>query len=322
MVGEETRLLQVREQAWIAQQRQSLLIALLGAAFLLALSIVAALIVRGDLRRREERARERARVYEYQDRLTSIVSHDVRNPLSAIQISITWLLRRREQFTPEQVGALERVMHSAGRIDALSALLIDYTRARLGRGLPTSMASTDARDAVERAVDELRSSNPGSAIALEVQTENSRGVWDAERIAQLASNLVSNAVRYGRPGAVVTITLANAPRDALEIRVHNHGAPIPKAAVPTLFEPYSRGEGAEQSARRGLGLGLYIVREIVRAHAGEIEVRSTESDGTTFIARLPRQPRVAAPQPMVSERAVPSEDGSGIIVRLIAVRPA
>ena len=323
MNDEETRLLQVREQAWTAQQRRLMLIVLLGAAFLLALSIVAALIVRGDLHRREERARERARVYEFQDRLTGIVSHDLRNPLSAIQISIKSLLHRREQLTPEQAAILERAMHSTARIDALSELLIDYTRARLGRGLPTSKSSADASDAVGRAVDELRSSNPGSPIALEVRTENSRGVWDAERISQLASNLVSNALRYGRPGSVVTVTLADAPGDALEIRVHNHGAPISKAAVPTLFEPYRRGEGAEHSTRQGLGLGLYIVREIVRAHAGEIEVRSTEGDGTTFIARLPRAPPGAAQPLMKLERvAPPPEDGSGVIVRLVAARPA
>ena len=322
MSDEETRLLQIREQAWVAQQRQSLLIALLGGAFLLVLSIVAALIVGGDLRRREERLRERARVSEYQDRLTSIVSHDLRNPLSAIQISIKSLLRRGEQLTPEQVTALERVMHSAARIDSLSALLIDYTRARLGRGLPTSKASVDAREAVERAVDELRSSNPRSSIALEVRTENCRGLWDAERIAQLASNLVSNALRYGRPDSVVTVTLADAAKDALELRVHNHGTPIPKAALPTLFEPYRRGEGAEQATERGLGLGLYIVREIVRAHGGEIEVRSTENDGTTFIARLPRQPPAGALQSVMLDRDAPSGDGSGIIVRRVAAQPA
>lgn len=317
MDAEEERLLALRERAWFSQQRSSLFLTLAGSAALLALTILSALIVRGDLRRREEIARQRARVYEYQERLTSIVSHDVRNPLSAILVSVKSLLRKRDELTHEQVAALERVLRSGARIESLSSLLVDYTHARLGRGLPTSKAPTDGRAAVERAVEELSSANPSAQIAVDVRTGNARGLWDAERIEQLTSNLVSNALRYGRPNSAITVTLADAPGDAVEIRVHNDGPPIPKETIPTLFEPFKRGEGAEQAARQGLGLGLFIVHEIVRAHAGEIEVRSTEAEGTTFIVRLPRQPPApAAKTAPAGAKAAPPEPGSGVIVRL------
>jgi signal transduction histidine kinase len=144
-------------------------------------------------------------------------------------------------------------------------------------------------------------------------------VWDAERIAQLASNLISNAVRYGEAGHSIDVALEDGPGDALEIRVHNDGLPIPREAIPALFEPFKRGERAEHAARQGLGLGLYIVREIVRAHGGEIEVRSKAGDGTTFIVRLPRQPPAAAAQAAPSVKpAAAAADSSGVIVRFAA----
>ncbi len=307
VVGEmnaETEVeLERRRRASDAEARRALLVEVLSALVLLILAVAAALVVRGDLRRREEIARERARIFEYQERLISIVGHDLRNPLSAILLSSQSLLGQSKTLTEGQVVALQRVRRSATRINALAGLLIDFTHARLGHGLPISKAQVDARELVEKTVDELRAAHPEATVGVEIATGNPVGFWDAERLAQLVVNLASNALRYGRDGTAVTVALADAPGDALEIRVHNHGEPIPADLLPRLFEPYQRGPRSSELHQGGLGLGLFIVREIVRAHGGAIEACSTAGDGTTFVARLPR--RSAGASGAVAQAAAP-----------------
>jgi signal transduction histidine kinase len=173
-------------------------------------------------------------------------------------------------------------------------MLVDFTHARLGGGVPVRRETSDARPAVERALDELRSTNQKRSIVLKVETANTTGVWDVERITQIVSNLVSNALRYGATDGEVTVSLADASGDALSIAVHNPGNPIPPEFLPRLFDPYKRGASAPASYSSGLGLGLYIVREIAVAHGGTVTVRSTQADGTVFTATLPRHgPRVS-----------------------------
>lgn len=288
--GVQAELLR-RRQVWEGQALHAELMVALGAVVLLGLSTAAALVVRDDLRRRDEVARERTRIFEYQERLISIVGHDLRNPLSAILISSQSLLGKATNLTESQIQALQRVQRSAGRINALAGLLIDFTHARLGHGLPVTRARVDARELVEKTVDELRGAHPDRNIVVESTSAEPVGFWDGERLAQLVVNLVANALRYGREGGAVTVAIADAPGDALELRVHNHGDPIPAAVLPGLFEPYQRGPNSSELHQGGLGLGLFIVREIVRAHGGSIEARSTASEGTTFLARLPRRPR-------------------------------
>ena len=279
-----------RRGVWEAKTGRSEVIVALGALLLFGLAIAAAIVVRGDLRRREEAAGERTRIFEYQERLISIVGHDLRNPLAAIIISSQSLLSKASNLNEGQVQALQRVRRSAGRINALAGLLIDFTHARLGRGLPISKARVDARELVEKAVDELRGAHPDRPLKVESSSADPVGLWDGERLAQLVVNLAANALRYGREGGEVTVALADAPGDQLELRVHNHGDPIPAALLPKLFEPYQRGPNSSELNQTGLGLGLFIVREIVRAHGGTIEVRSSSAEGTTFVARLPRRP--------------------------------
>ena len=273
-----------------AQARRAVAISIASALVLLVLAIAAALVVRGDLQRREEAARQRARIVEYQERMIGIVGHDLRNPLSAILLSSQSILGQTKNLTEGQVSALQRVRRSAARINALAGLLVDFTHARLGRGLPISKAPTDARELVERTVDELRDAYPDRTIAVESSAANAKGLWDSERLAQLVVNLVTNALRYGREATAVRVSIADGPDDAVELRVHNEGDPIPEHMLPHLFEPFRRGEGAERQHRGGLGLGLFIVREIVRAHGGTIAVESAAGAGTTFVTRLPRWP--------------------------------
>jgi sigma-B regulation protein RsbU (phosphoserine phosphatase) len=155
-------------------------------------------------------------------------------------------------------------LRSASRIDALAGLLIDFTYARLGKGIPATPAPMDAYAVAERVVDELRASNPGREIRIESAQPAIHGHWDGDRVSQLISNLVSNALQYGAAGRPITVSLSSHSEASLEVRVHNHGPAMPAEIRQHLFEPYRRGKGAESSHPRGLGLGLFIVREIAR----------------------------------------------------------
>ncbi len=304
MRDEEAALLQDHLRRLARADRWSAAVALGGAALLLMLVGVAALAVRGDLRRREEQVFERARVLEYQQRLIAIVGHDLRNPLTAVLVSAQMLLQRKEDLRPGQVNAVERILRSASRIDALAGLLIDFTYARLGKGIPANPAAMDARTVAERAVDELRASHPGREIRIESAQPAIHGHWDGDRVSQVVSNLVSNALQYGAAGRPITVSLSGDAQGSLEVRVHNHGPAMPVEVQQHLFEPYRRGKGAESSHPRGLGLGLFIVREIARAHGGSVEVHSDVELGTTLTVRLPRR---HAPLPRAGGSAAPKQ---------------
>jgi signal transduction histidine kinase len=146
-------------------------------------------------------------------------------------------------------------------------------------------------------VDELQVSNPNRELILD--TEGSCwGEWDPDRLAQAVGNLVGNAVQHGSPGTPVRVALRSSP-DQVVLEISNFGPPIPADVLPRIFEPFSRGEQGPGQRSQGLGLGLYIVRAILDAHGGSIDVRSTEGEGTTtFTVRLPRwisEPRGAEP---------------------------
>jgi signal transduction histidine kinase len=288
MMVVETELLVARREAWQGQRQRVTWVALGGSLLLLLLTGLAGLVVRGDLRRREQTVQERAAIYQFQERLISIVGHDLRNPLSAVMVSAQMLLKRKEELREGQVQAVERIVRSASRIDALGNLLVDFTQARLGGGVPLRREPSDARPAAERVLDELRSANPQRTVTLEARTGNTFGNWDVERIAQIVSNLASNALRYGDKESEVAVLLEDGPPGSMMLVVHNRGQPISPELLPHLFEPYKRGADSKTAYAGGLGLGLYIVREIARAHGGEVTVSSTAMDGTTFRARLPR----------------------------------
>jgi len=156
----------------------------------------------------------------------------------------------------------------------------------------------------ERAVDELRASSPGREIRIESAQPAIHGHWDGDRVLQVISNLVSNALQYGAAGRPITVSLSGDAQGSLEVRVHNHGPAMPAKVRQHLFEPYRRGKGAESSHPRGLGLGLFIVREIARAHGGSVEVHSDVELGTTLTVRLSGR---HLPLPRASGSAAPAQ---------------
>ena len=296
MAGAESALLSQRLGRLSSAERWSAAVVVGGAAILLLLTFIAALMVRGDLRRRKEQVEERARLADYQERLISIVGHDLRNPLTALLVSSQMLLQKREDLKPRQAAAVERIRRSAARIDALVAQLIDFTYARLGRGIPTRPGPMDAKAVVERAADAVRERYPGRDIRVDAPAQTLLGSWDGDRIAQLVDNLVTNALQYGAD-APVAVSLSRAADQSLVLRVHNAGPALPAEIRERLFDPYWRGKGAEVSHPRGLGMGLYLVREIARAHGGAVEVRSEQGDGTTFTVHLPARGPAPAGSP-------------------------
>lgn len=211
-----------------------------------------------------------------------IVGHDLRNPLFAIQMSAD-LLARGSLSAELQQGVVARIQSSTRRAKRLIADLLDFTQARNGWALPVSKTAVEVHAITREAVNELSVAHKTDRLRHDFDGDG-RALADADRLAQAIGNLVSNAVHYGRAGGWVTVTSAGLA-GAVEIRVHNEGAPIDPQLLPRIFEPMTRGTDAGD--QRSVGLGLFIVREIAMAHGGTAECRSG-ADGTVFTLRLPR----------------------------------
>jgi sigma-B regulation protein RsbU (phosphoserine phosphatase) len=219
----------------------------------------------------------------FAEQMIGIVSHDLRNPVSTIMLA-TELLGRGE-LSPAQQRTAASIRRAAERATRLIGDLLDFTQARMGAGLTFAPTASDLHEVVGEAVDELRLAYPGHALQ-HVRTGDGRCTVDASRLVQLVGNLVSNAMSHGRPETPVTVTTNGTQADALTLAVHNHGDAIPPAQLQSLFEPMTR--GTNESSGHGVGLGLFIVREIAKGHGGTVAVRSSEPEGTTFTVTLPR----------------------------------
>jgi PAS domain S-box-containing protein len=218
----------------------------------------------------------------FQNQLIGIVSHDIRSPVTAIIGWATLLYDREDQETSESADSIIR---SAERIERLTKRLLDLTEARLGRGIPVSFQRMNIHEVTERIVDESRAGHPTRLINLD-QAGDGNGMWDPDRLGQIVSNLLENALKYSPPDSPVRISVHGDGR-WVDLKVHNGGKPINPELLPHVFEPFRRG-APKAGGQRSLGLGLYIVRELVESHGGVIEVSSTQEGGTTFTVRLPQ----------------------------------
>lgn len=215
--------------------------------------------------------------------------HDLRDPLGTI--SLATQLMRTTILDTRQTMLAEQVDRSVVRTVQLVNHLIDDVRARLGKPLPITPQPMDMGSAVSNAVSEIQIAHPAQKIT--VRTSGLlHGEWDSARIGQLLSNLIGNAVQHGKDNTPVDVT-AEGDSEGVTLSIRNDGVPIPPAAIHTLFDPLTRagGDKSETTSARSLGLGLFIVREIVRAHGGTIKVVSTKEAGTTFSVRLPNHSR-------------------------------
>ncbi|MFY0581741.1 sensor histidine kinase [Cystobacter fuscus] len=230
---------------------------------------------------------------DFEQQLIGIVSHDLRNPLSAITLGAQALLRR-ETLDAHATRTAVRILSSAERGTRMVRDLLDFTQARLGGGLPIRPEPMDLHLLTRQVLDEVQMSFPERDFQLLQQGEG-RGEWDGDRMAQLLTNLLTNAAKYSPAGTPITVSTRGGP-PGVELEVRNGGTPIAPEVLTRLFQPMQRGEGPGTTASRSVGLGLYIVKHIVDVHGGHIDVSSTEEDGTTFHVHLPRRP------PSFSER--------------------
>ncbi len=213
------------------------------------------------------------------DRYIGVLGHDLRNPLTAIVMGLHSLARSPNLAAAER-DKLARMSHTAKRMGSMIRDLLDYTRTSVGE-FPHNPEPTDLEPVCEAAIDELRAAHPDRSITLAV-AGNVTGSWDPGRLQQVISNLVGNALQHG--SGAVSVRIDGDGHDVV-LSVHNDGEPIPPDVLPVLFEPFRRGDRSPN----GLGLGLYIVREVIRRHGGSIHVRSSTDAGTTFVSRWPRQ---------------------------------
>jgi signal transduction histidine kinase len=233
--------------------------------------------------------REKLRLYEralrkrFEQDLVGIVSHDLRSPLNAISLAAESALRRADSDERHQRSF--QIIHSAaGRATRLVHDLLDYTQVLQGTGLPIRREKFCLFQLAQEIVDELRASFPSAEFALE-RDGVTEGHWDRDRVAQLITNLVGNASTYGGC-APIGVRILGHDSD-VSLHVHNQGEHIPAELLPKLFEPLRRGS---QSRRVGnIGLGLFIVHEVVRAHGGTVTVQSAADHGTTFSVTFPRE---------------------------------
>ena len=219
----------------------------------------------------------------FAEQMVGIVSHDLRNPLAAIMAS-TQVLALGSDLPEFKAKALVRVVNSSERARRLIDELLDFTLARVGRGLSVSPRPVDLHALVSRIVDELIPAFPGRGLRL-VSIGDGQCIADADRIAQLVGNLVGNAMTYGAVDTDVTVTSCLTNSTA-SIAVHNVGNPIPQNVIAAIFEPMVRGV-EDQGASRSVGLGLFIVRAIAVAHQGTVSVESSADRGTTFKFEFP-----------------------------------
>ena len=245
-----------------------------------------------------EREADLKKKAEFEQHLIGIVSHDLRNPLHAIALSTSLLSNDKDSLTERQRKIVGRMKSAAERANRMILDLLDFTRARLGGGISIQRTEMDFDTAIEQIVEELRVTYPTRIITHRKHVSgegywdrnhvSGEGRWDPDRVAQIVTNLVANAVAYSAPDTEIVVSTAG-NSEGVTLCVHNGGAPIDESILPHLFEPLKRGANSVGSSSRSIGLGLYIVRELVAAHGGTIEVRSTQAEGTTFVVRLPRR---------------------------------
>ena len=218
----------------------------------------------------------------FREQLVAILAHDLRNPLSAVR-GLVALVLRRDDTSEEARRDLAQVDRSAKRMVEMIGALLDVVDSRFLGRLAISREPGDFREIVGHAIEELRAAHPERAIELAAPAPV-LGSWDAARIAQVVTNLVGNALAHGDRAEAVRVTVTGLD-EGVTLAVHNRGPTIAEEALPGLFEPFQRAR-VEGSEHRGLGLGLYIVAQLMAAHAGTVSVESA-AGSTTFTVRVP-----------------------------------
>ena len=256
----EQELLQAKRQAEDALQRH--------------------VVLEREVNRQRELAVDRAL---FAEQMIGIVSHDLRNPLQVVSMAAQYL--RSLDMSDRQHTMLSHITDATARSQRLINDLLDFTQARIGQGLAVNRAPVQLERTIASAVESLRLVYPRREILFSASDQALFCQADADRLTQLLGNLVSNAMTYGDGISPVSVRVA-AAQGTVEIAVHNLGDPIDEAQLGSIFSPMTRGSEIGREVR-SVGLGLFIVSEIAKAHGGVVEVVSSAEAGTTFTARFP-----------------------------------
>ena len=231
------------------------------------------------------------------DMFLAVLGHDLRGPLSGIGMS-TLLLTKPGLDDAARHKAAARIKRASTEMSGLITDLLEYTRTRLGAGMPIELTDCDLGAVCEDALEAIRTGFPEQQF-VQTLSGDLNLLADAPRLRQALSNLLANAVQHGDRGAPITLSAAG-EADAVVLTVGNQGEPIAADAHLAIFEPLVRAPSAaaqsHERSKTSLGLGLFIVREIVLGHGGTIEVQSSAEAATVFTLRLPRRPGEPQPQ--------------------------
>ena len=225
---------------------------------------------------------ERTETLRLHEMFTAVLGHDLRGPLSAMMMAAQ-VLARRDDPSVQKVGA--RLVKSGHWMGRMIEDVLDVSRARLMGGIPIKRQAFDLGQLVERVAGDYRDLFPEHAIELVLQG-GLRVDWDEDRWVQVVQNLIGNALHHGTSEVPISVVLDGREPDVVALSFSNGGV-IPPEVLPSIFDPFRRG-GRTSARAEGLGLGLYIVQQIVLAHGGTVEAKTVAGEKTAFQVRVPR----------------------------------
>lgn len=247
-------------------------------------------VIRQAQAERERLTRELEETLRFNETFVAVVGHDLRNPLNAIVMGGE-IMKRNAEHGEIKLPVVNQIRSSALRMRKMLDDLSDLALARLGGGIPIAREPVDLASLSRRLIAELQTGHPERVIELTTQG-NLVDNLDGARLQQVLGNLLGNALKHGAPATHVLVTLDGSSRSQIVLAVHNQGH-IPDELLPNVFHPFLSGQ-RERARGDGLGLGLFIVKQLAEAHGGSVCVESTPQTGTTFRVQLPRSPVVNA----------------------------
>lgn len=242
-------------------------------------------VLQNALAQLQIQAEEAAIRAKFAEQMMGIVSHDLRNPLSTLRLVSELLLRAPSMTEDKLKDMAKRMRRAVDAGDRLIADMLDFTAARIGKGIAVTLKQINLHEVVAQALADLAVRFPEREFR-HAKIGDSTTMADPDRISQLLGNLVVNALTYGSTSEPIDVLSEARPESAL-VTVVNQGVPIEPELIPKLFEPMTRGESADHG-HRSVGLGLFIVSEIARAHSGRVIVESSPQRGTRFTVLLPQ----------------------------------
>lgn len=229
------------------------------------------------------------RVNRSRDIFLAILGHDLRAPLQAIGMS-SEILMRKTAISEADMAYVKRIKSSTRHMSTMVGDLLEFVRSRLGASLPVERKPMEMTAACRDAIDAASAGQPDCDPAFSTSGDT-QGEWDRGRIDQMLQNLIGNALQHGAATHKISVTLIGGDTH-VSLSVHNDGEPIAQEAIGSIFDPLVRSlneDAGTHNPSTSLGLGLFIVKEVVNAHGGSITVTSNFGDGTTFTVVLPKK---------------------------------